>query len=505
MRSELANHRVSVESPVRNQTPVSHTASRQHRPGDSSGSRSVLVVDQSVGDSARRSGLSRGPLGAIVWIGLFLVLNANGREIGSFDSQPAKLAARELALHGTLTLDRVVQIQPLYAQRAAFVHTPDGHWRNAHSPVPVLEAGATGFVLSRLQLLDLESPAAPSILAKLTASLLISTAGLLCFLTAARVTATFGAILTVIGFVLGTGLWPTASQTLWQHESAVTAVMAAVWLATGPTASQTRRAFAVSVLLAIAGASRAQLAPEIACLMLVMLWRGHGRTRMAATLPLAVGTAIMLAVNYAWFGTTLGTLRMLEQSHPQIHGVTSSIDNVTVGGAGLLISPSRGLLVFSPIVVIALMGLWRRDERSSPAFTAGWCAVAALIQFLFYALYSVWWGGHTYGPRYCLDFLPLLVPLAAHGVARLQAMPRWTHALAVAALCWSVTVGATGAFVYPNDMWNIDPLDVDRRHERLWDWRDSQIARCWTRGLSPQNFELFHVAAWRTGNRTRQR
>jgi hypothetical protein len=437
-----------------------------------------------------------------VWIGFFVVLNANGREIGNFDTQPGKFAARELALNGTLTLDRVVRAQPLYGERSAFVHTPDGHWRNAYSPVPVLEAGAVGFVLSRLHLLDLESPGAPSILAKLTASLLISTAGLFCFLVAARITSTGGAALTAVGFVLGTGLWPTASQTLWQHESAVAALMAAVWLATGPLQPhEARRVLSVGVLLAIAGASRPQLAPEIAWLSLAVMWRVQPRNWIAGILPLLAGMAILLALNYAWFGNLLGAMPILEQVHPRIHAVTSSIDNVTVGATGLLISANRGLLVFSPIVLVSLLGLRRKDDRPSPGVSAGVCAAGALAQFLFYALYSVWWGGHTYGPRYCLDLLPLLVPAAAFGVTRLMTMPAWTRALAVAALCWSVIVSATGAFVYPNDLWNIDPLDVDRRHERLWDWRDSQIARCWSRGPSPQNFELFYGDAWRAANR----
>ena len=39
--------------------------------------------------------------------GLFVIYNANGREIGTVDSQPAKFTAREAAVAGTLTLDRV--------------------------------------------------------------------------------------------------------------------------------------------------------------------------------------------------------------------------------------------------------------------------------------------------------------------------------------------------------------------------------------------------------------
>ena len=57
----------------------------------------------------------------------------------------------------------------------------------------------------------------------------------------------------------------------------------------------------------------------------------------------------------------------------------------------------------------------------------------------------------------------------------------------------TVTAGlfaATGAFCYPNDRWNTQPVDVDLHHERLWDWRDLQITRCWRQGMSPQNFGL---------------
>jgi len=58
-------------------------------------------------------------------------------------------------------------------------------------------------------------------------------------------------------------------------------------------------------------------------------------------------------------------------------------------------------------------------------------------------------------------------------------------------------VAATGAFCYPNDGWNIDPVDVDRDHARLWSVSDNQIRRCWQKGLSPQNFRLFSARAVR--------
>jgi len=63
------------------------------------------------------------------------------------------------------------------------------------------------------------------------------------------------------------------------------------------------------------------------------------------------------------------------------------------------------------------------------------------------------------------------------------------------ALGWSIVVSGTGAFF--SDPWNTTPDDVDRHHERLWDWRDPQIVRAWHAGLSPQNFSLFDRASVR--------
>ena len=66
--------------------------------------------------------------------------NANGREIGSYDSQPTKYAARELLLRGTLSLNHVVGRTPQLAERPAFVTAENGRYRSAYSPVPAIAA-----------------------------------------------------------------------------------------------------------------------------------------------------------------------------------------------------------------------------------------------------------------------------------------------------------------------------------------------------------------------------
>ena len=86
-----------------------------------------------------------------------------------------------------------------------------------------------------------------------------------------------------------------------------------------------------------------------------------------------------------------------------------------------------------------------------------------------------------------LDVLPLLIPIAAVGAASVS---RAAIVVLTLAFAWSAAVAMLGAFVFPNERWNLVPEDVDRHHERLWDWSDMQIQRAWRAGPSPQNFSL---------------
>ena len=75
-------------------------------------------------------------------LALVLAYNANGREIGNADTQPTKLAARELLLRRTLSLNHVVGATPAYADRWGFLLAADGNYRSIYSPMPALLAAA---------------------------------------------------------------------------------------------------------------------------------------------------------------------------------------------------------------------------------------------------------------------------------------------------------------------------------------------------------------------------
>jgi hypothetical protein len=435
-------------------------------------------------------------IGALLGLCFFLCYNANGREIPSADSHAAKFSSVMLARRHVLSLDGVVGRQPLYGGRQAFVRDRQGHWRNSYPLPPVLEGAAVAALLRGLGVLSLDAPLAPAIVSKIAASLFTALAGVFAFVTARRFCGAGRASLVATGFSLGTGLWPMASQTLWQHASFTWSLMAAIALWTGDGTRTIPRSALIGALLGWSLSGRPQTLPMIGILAIGALWNATPRGRAALAGALLVSVSVFAGLNVYWFGHPAGGQPQFEQLSLSIHNARSTWQSPLQGIAGLLFSPSRGLLVFSPIVAVALFA---RARRGRPVIA--WTLAAAAAQLLLYGSYSVWWGGYTYGPRYLLDLLPALVPAAALGMDRLANAHVTVRAIAAAALAWSIVAAATGAFCYPNEQWNTDPVNLDQAHERLWEVRDSQIPRCWSRGLAPQNFVLFDREVWRRSDR----
>ena len=423
---------------------------------------------------------------------MFVVYNANGREIASYDSQPTKLAARELLLRGTTSLNYVVGFTPQLLERSGFQLARDGRYRSAYSPVPAIVAAGVSYPLWKTGIVDIRAPRAPGLMAKLSSSLLASLTVGLAYLIARRRVDRARALFIAVALGLGTGLWSTVSQTLWQHETALFGLMLAVF---GLIGTGLLSAIAIGVGLGLAASSRLQLLPAVFVLIAAATWLRGARVGILAAALASVFIVPLALANVRWFGTVLGAAPLLEALHPVVHGTSKTFNLQWEGAAGLLFSPNRGLLIFSPVVALLALGL-------RPAMKEGWrspaalCLAAAAVQFLLYASYSVWWGGHTYGPRYMLDILPLLVPLA---VVASTTFNGWlAPSVAALLLVCSVATTGLGAVCYPHGRWNSDPVDIDRAHERLWDWRDNQIVRTWQAGPSPQNFTLFTRDAVRT-------
>lgn len=164
-------------------------------------------------------------------------------------------------------------------------------------------------------------------------------------------------------------------------------------------------------------------------------------------LPIILGGipfAVMLA-GYNWL--CFGSPFELSSGHERLDEFRSMAGSGVFGVglpsprilASLLLDPSKGLLVFSPILLLTVAG-WRplRSILPGPAFVA--LALTPISLALFYAGYPNWHGGWTVGMRYLVPTLPFLfLPLA------LRRMPRIEPVLAG----WSVTAVMLTALVFP--------------------------------------------------------
>jgi len=113
---------------------------------------------------------------------------------------------------------------------------------------------------------------------------------------------------------------------------------------------------------------------------------------------------------------------------------------LTTGLLGFLVSPGKSIFLFSPPILLAMLGLprlWRRDRGL--AFVA---AASPVVYLLFFATYTQWEGGYCYGPRYLVPALALL----GLGIGpAIEAASRTTRILAIAVFVAGFFVQAIGS------------------------------------------------------------
>jgi hypothetical protein len=147
---------------------------------------------------------------------------------------------------------------------------------------------------------------------------------------------------------------------------------------------------------------------------------------------------------------------------------------------GILFSPSRGLLIYEPVILIPLylaIRYWRElpRRRLAALALAGTASVIAVL-----GCYRIWWGW-SYGPRDLAETIPWLVLLAILGVRAFiddtnLTMRECAAVISIAMLLAtaSVAINSPGALSYAANAWNTLPI-VDYTPERLWDWQHPQF------------------------------
>jgi len=146
------------------------------------------------------------------------------------------------------------------------------------------------------------------------------------------------------------------------------------------------------------------------------------RNLCAFALPIALAAAAVLALNYVKYESALnfGVAQSTTSSGAAVPNTHFSLSNALVGLDGFLLSPGRSIFLYSPPVILGLIGARRfYSLRRAEALLFG---AVACTYALFYASQDLWHGGLAWGPRYLLPAIPLLIISAAHALERRRAV-----------------------------------------------------------------------------------
>jgi hypothetical protein len=214
------------------------------------------------------------------------------------------------------------------------------------------------------------------------------------------------ALETAVLLGIATLAWPYASPFLTQSLVGLLITVAAYLLITGDLGSY-RHTFLAGLALGWACFVRVDtvlLAAVMGAYVVVRAAREHlPRRPLLAHLTL-LGLPVAIAIALFILQSQLKTGTLLQLGYDG-EGWTTLL---WTGLYGLLLSPGKGLIFFSPLSLLAIIGLVLLGRR-------GWEAEAALIgclflvQVLFYGTWAIWHGGWTWEPRFLVSTQALLM------------------------------------------------------------------------------------------------
>ncbi len=429
----------------------------------------------------------RRELRASLLIGLccLLVYNANGRAISAGDTYPARYLPFAIWRYHSILLD---PIAPLTAQGrgdTAFwmVPVPGGHTISLYPVVlPVLIAPlylpATG-ILHLRGWTDVRLDHTARIMEKLTASLLAALSASLLYLLLRRRAAPPIAGLLTLAYAFGTTTWVISSQALWQHGMAELLVVGVLLLLTGPSTAP--RALGAGLLCGLIAGNRPPDVVLAAALGVYgLFWAGRRRAALlaaAAALPMG----LVLLYNLGVAGHFAGGYGLKGKARFFQHDLLSGL-------GGLLFSPTRGLLVFSPFLLFLVLA-WRHlpRDRGERGLTLA-VSTGVVLQILLYAK-TDWRSGMSWGPRYMTDLLPLLVWMLVPVVAALRGRGRVCFLLAVGA---AAAIEAIGAFCYTSadDSAIFAVANGPHKMRAAWNWRNAPFVASLQHGPAPAELPI---------------
>ncbi|MDD3926895.1 MAG: hypothetical protein PHT33_09580 [bacterium] len=303
------------------------------------------------------------------------------------------------------------------------------------------------------------------------ASVLTALVAVVVFFIACCFTDLYLSVVIALIFAFCTPAWSTASRALWQHGPSMLMLSVTLYLFIRAREKPTLIQFAgIPLLFSYVIRPTNSISIVAFSCFVAIKYRKH-------LIPFFTGM-IAVAVPFILFNLSVYHSILSPYYLPQRIG-----DNMVfvTALAGNLISPARGLFVFSPILLFSLYGIMNKIK--SKRFDDLDIVLVTIIVLHWFVIssFSHWWGGHSFGPRFFTDMMPYFMCfIISIAVTIRQSNPTSKYlfsSIFIAFALISFAMHYRGANDWSVFSWNSTPVNVDCCPERLWDWHDTQFLR----------------------------
>jgi hypothetical protein len=304
---------------------------------------------------------------------------------------------------------------------------------------------------------------------KLVASFLASIACTLMFLIAIRYLNFKSAVLVTLIFAFGTSLFSVASRGLWQHGPSILMLTTSIYIIELSQQKPWLISFS-GIPLALSYITRPTNSISI-LILTIFIFINYRKEFIPYLLFLLTVLGCFAIYNYSIYQALLPPYFAANRIFISPYFAEAFVGN--------LISPSRGLLIWSPIFLLSGLGAIKSLRSFSIKDINLYFVVIIIAHWIAISSFPHWWGGASIGPRFFSDMIPyltiLLFPSFKWSLIRQDWLRPQTF-LIVFLIAMSIFVHYWSAnSEYPGG-WNDFP-GIDSNPQRLWDWSDIQFLR----------------------------
>jgi len=408
-------------------------------------------------------------------LSVVFISHFSSKNVTSFDSRWSIPTALSIIREGDISLDEYEKMIPANDHRIEII---DGHIYSRFPAGVYVIAFPFVYIVDKLaahRLLfntdDLVKQSTTDKMELFIASIIIAITAIFIYLLACLFLNRKYSLLVTFIFAFCTPAWSTASRALWQHGPSMLMLTITLYLIL-LAGDKPRLIQFASIPLAFSYVVRPTNSIPVFLLSLFVLiqYKKYFFRYFIWAMSIAVP---FLLFNFTIYHSCLSPYYLPQRIGSNPHFFEAL--------AGNLVSPARGLFIFSPILLFAICGVVLKIENKQLSQLDYFLFGIIFLHWIAISSFRYWWAGHSFGPRFFSDLIPyfiyFLIPTMA-GMSELKDIRKVIFVSVFSCfILLSFFIHFRGANNWDVYVWNVKPVNVDVKPARVWDWKDIQFLR----------------------------